>query len=139
MTARRRAVGGMMTMLRTVQDGSMQRRGSSALPASVNIGNNGITTLRRTIMDERTFSHCQSCGMPLKRSPNGGGTNLDGSISTMYCSRCYHSGSFTMPNMTLTQMQGIVTEKMQEMGFPRIFARLFSKRIAKLHRWKTRP
>ena len=32
-----------------------------------------------------TYKNCQSCGMPLSRDPNGGGTNADGSASAMYC------------------------------------------------------
>jgi hypothetical protein len=28
---------------------------------------------------------CQSCGMPMKRDPQGGGTNADGSINENYC------------------------------------------------------
>lgn len=34
----------------------------------------------------KVYKNCQSCGMPLKKSPNDGGTNKDGTISTMYCS-----------------------------------------------------
>ncbi len=26
---------------------------------------------------EKNYKNCQSCGMPLKKSPNGGGTNAD--------------------------------------------------------------
>ncbi|MBL0258370.1 MAG: zinc ribbon domain-containing protein [Bacteroidetes bacterium] len=40
------------------------------------------------------FKNCQSCGMPLKRDEKGGGTNVDGSISKMYCSYCYDKGEF---------------------------------------------
>ena len=32
------------------------------------------------------YKNCQSCGMPMKRDPQRGGTNADGSKSTMYCS-----------------------------------------------------
>ena len=32
---------------------------------------------------------CQSCGMPLKSDPGGGGTNADGTHSDEYCSYCY--------------------------------------------------
>ncbi|HEV2843185.1 MAG TPA: zinc ribbon domain-containing protein [Chthoniobacterales bacterium] len=40
----------------------------------------------------KTNKNCQSCGMPLKKSPGGGGTNADGTISTIYCSYCYENG-----------------------------------------------
>lgn len=55
-------------------------------------------------MESKAYKNCQSCGMPLKKSPNGGGTNADGSKSTMYCSYCYDSGKFTQPDITATQM-----------------------------------
>jgi putative zinc ribbon protein len=42
----------------------------------------------------KTNQNCQSCGMPLKKSLGGGGTNADGTISTMYCSYCYENGQF---------------------------------------------
>ncbi len=38
---------------------------------------------------------CQSCGMPLKKDPENGGTNTDGSVNTNYCSHCYQNGLFT--------------------------------------------
>lgn len=43
---------------------------------------------------EPTYKNCQSCGMPLKKSPNGGGSNADGSISKAYCSYCFVMGKF---------------------------------------------
>jgi len=45
-----------------------------------------------------TYKHCQSCGMPLNRDKQGGGTNADGSKSTMYCSHCFLNGQFTLPD-----------------------------------------
>ena len=35
---------------------------------------------------------CQSCGMPMKKDPEGGGTNADGSKSPDYCSYCFRNG-----------------------------------------------
>lgn len=31
---------------------------------------------------------CQSCGYPLSKDKNGGGSNADGSISETYCPKC---------------------------------------------------
>jgi hypothetical protein len=79
---------------------------------------------------------CQSCGMPLSKDPQGGGTNSDGTSSVEYCSRCYQNGQFTDPNMTMEQMRGLVKDKLVEMGFPRFAAGFFTKNIPHLKRWK---
>ncbi len=42
--------------------------------------------------------------MPLKKSPNGGGTNADKSISAIYCAYCYADGKFKQPNISVTEM-----------------------------------
>jgi hypothetical protein len=75
--------------------------------------------------------------MPLKRDPNGGGTNADGTMSVMYCSKCFVSGAFLNPEIdTAQKMQMFVKEKLAEMGFPRFLAGLFTRGIPKLSRWK---
>ena len=58
--------------------------------------------------------NCQSCGMPLKQDPKGGGTNTDGTISTTYCSYCFEKGTFRQSNWTVQRMQTFVKEKMKE-------------------------
>jgi hypothetical protein len=73
--------------------------------------------------------------MPLARDARGGGTNADGSKSTMYCSHCYQGGRFTMPGMTVGEMQNLVQGKLKDMGFPGFVAGLFSRKIPKLERW----
>lgn len=83
-----------------------------------------------------TYKNCQSCGMPLKKDPKGGGTNADGSKNTMYCSYCYENGKFIQPDMTAPKMQEFVKDKMKEMGFPGFLAGFFTKGIPKLERWK---
>ena len=83
-----------------------------------------------------TYKNCQSCGMPLKKSPGGGGRNADGTVSTMYCAYCYEDGAFKQPDWTASQMQDFVKAKMKEMGFPRFLASLFTKGIPNLKRWK---
>jgi hypothetical protein len=83
-----------------------------------------------------TYKNCQSCGMPLSKDERGGGTNADGSKSTMYCSHCYESGRFTLPDITAAQMQERVRGKLKEMGFPGFMSGLFTRKIPKLERWK---
>lgn len=75
--------------------------------------------------------------MPLKKDPNGGGTNADGSKSNMFCSLCYQNGEFSQSDMTVTEMQALVTKQMSKMGFPKFLARFFTKGIPKLERWKS--
>lgn len=74
--------------------------------------------------------------MPLKKDPNGGGTNNDGSKSAIYCSYCYENGQFKNPEWTVEEMQKFVKNKLKEMGFPGFIAGFFTKGIPKLLRWK---
>ena len=74
--------------------------------------------------------------MPLKKDPNGGGTNTDGTKSTVYCSLCYENGAFKNPDWTAEQMQSFVKNKLKDMGFPGFIAGFFSMGIPKLKRWK---
>ena len=83
-----------------------------------------------------TYKNCQSCDMPLKKDPQGGGTNVDGSKSAMYCSYCYVNGQFHNPNWTAKQMQEFCKGKLKEMGFPGFVAKLMVRGIPKLERWK---
>jgi hypothetical protein len=86
---------------------------------------------------EKEYKVCQSCGMPFKNDPNGGGTNADGSKSRKYCSYCFVSGKFTQPDMTAEQMQAFVKGKLKELGFiHKLFAGMFVKGIPHLERWK---
>ena len=85
---------------------------------------------------EQTFKNCQSCGMPMKKDPAGGGTKADGSRNKMYCSHCYEGGKFKQPDITVLQMQELVKGKLIEMGFPGFLAGWFSKSVPSLQRWK---
>jgi len=87
-------------------------------------------------MTAKSFKNCQSCGMPLSRDDRGGGTNADGSKSGMYCSHCYEGGRFTLPDITVSQMQERVKGKLKEAGFPGFLAGLFSRKVPKLERWR---
>lgn len=85
----------------------------------------------------KTYKNCQSCGMPMKKDPEHGGRNADGSKNKMYCSYCYKEGAFTQPDFTVKQMQKFCKEKMKEMGFPGFIAGFFTLGIPRLERWKT--
>ena len=79
---------------------------------------------------------CQSCSMPMKKDPEGGGAEKDGSRSVKYCSLCYRDGAFVRPLLTVAEMQTLVKGKMKEMGFPGFLAGLFTAGIPKLERWR---
>ncbi len=80
---------------------------------------------------------CQSCGMPMRKDPQGGGTNADGSKNTEYCSYCYQDGAFSSPEIdTPHKMQSFCIGKMQEMGMPGFVAWFFTRGIPNLKRWK---
>lgn len=83
----------------------------------------------------KPYKFCQSCNMPMKHDPTGGGLEADGSKSTMYCSYCYADGKFTM-DCTAGEMQTFCKQQMRKMGFPRPLAWLFTRGIPKLERWK---
>jgi Putative zinc ribbon domain len=84
------------------------------------------------------FKNCQSCGMPLKRDPKGGGTNADGSISKMYCSYCYEKGEFTYKGNDVKEFQELNKQKMIEGGHSKFFAWLFTRGMKRLGRWKNK-
>jgi hypothetical protein len=86
---------------------------------------------------EKTYKVCQSCGMPLKKDEQGGGTNADGTKSLKYCGFCYQDGKFTRPDFTVQEMQQRVKEKMKEMGIPGFLTGFFTQKIPKLERWKS--
>ena len=80
---------------------------------------------------------CQSCGMPLVKDPENGGTNADGSKSTKYCSYCYKDGKFFNPDFTARQMQDFCVVKMKEQGMSGWKAWLFTRGIPRLERWRS--
>ena len=85
---------------------------------------------------ENAYKNCQSCGMPLKRDPKGGGSHTDGTKSVMYCSYCFQQGQFSQPNITMPEMREFVKGKLKEFGFPGFLTGLFTMNIPKLERWK---
>ena len=70
---------------------------------------------------------CQSCGMPLSKDKNYHGGD--------YCSNCFKDGKFTLPNITVEEMQERVKGKLKEMHIPGFLAGYFTKDISKLKRW----
>jgi len=84
----------------------------------------------------KTYKQCQSCGMPLKRDDQGGGTNADGSRSAVYCSHCYLRGQFVSPDISVAEMQTRVRQKLAEFGLPRFMHGFFTRGIPKLLRWQ---
>ncbi len=80
---------------------------------------------------------CQSCSMPMKKDPEGGGTEADGSRSGKYCSLCYRDGAFVHPGFDAAQMQDFCVEQLSKKGMPRFMAWLFTRQIPKLERWQS--
>ena len=74
--------------------------------------------------------------MPLRRDERGGGTNADGSKSTMYCSHCFEAGGFTLPDISAQEMQARGKGKLKQVGLPAFAGWLFTRNIPKLARWK---
>jgi hypothetical protein len=81
-------------------------------------------------------TNCQSCGMPLSMDTKSGGTEADGSISTRYCSHCYQKGAFTMPDLTLSEMQERVAGKLREIQMPDAIVTRAMAEMPHLDRWK---
>lgn len=87
-------------------------------------------------MNGKKYNSCQSCGIPFAKDPQGGGTNADGSKSSMYCSYCFKHGSFVNLNLTADEMQAYAAKKLQQYGIPAMLANLMTKGIPDLERWK---
>jgi len=79
---------------------------------------------------------CQSCGMPMKNDPEGGGTNSDGSRNDEYCSYCYQRGAFTSPDFSAEEMQSFCVAKLRERGVPWVLAWILTRNIPRLKRWR---
>jgi len=79
---------------------------------------------------------CQSCGLPMKKDPQGGGTNVDGSKNENYCNYCYQNGEFTF-NGTVAEFQEFCRQKMIEDGHNKFMAWIFTRGMKRLERWKT--
>ena len=82
--------------------------------------------------------NCQSCGMPIDKDPNKGGTNSNGSKSNKYCSFCFHNGKFTDEGITLKEkIEKNVQIAVSIMGIPEEQARRNAENLfPNLERWK---
>ena len=74
--------------------------------------------------------------MPLSKDKNGGGTEANGTKSSLYCSNCYNDGRFTLPDITVDQMVERVRQKMKEMHIPGFLGGFFTRKIPNLERWR---
>lgn len=72
----------------------------------------------------------------MEKDPNGGGTHMDGSLSTDYCSFCFVDGAFTGQDCTAQEMQMLCIQKLQEQGASKPLAWLLTRGIPNLKRWK---
>jgi len=78
---------------------------------------------------------CQSCGMPIEKDTNGGGTNSDGTKNLTYCSYCFQQGNFTWEG-NVKDFQEYCRKKMIEGGHSRFKSWLFTRGMTRLARWK---
>ncbi len=79
---------------------------------------------------------CQSCGMPLSKDPEGGGTETDGTKSTTYCSICYDQGTFRHQGVSVAEFQQQCVDALMRSGMPNIMAWMFPRGNPRLGRWK---
>ena len=89
-------------------------------------------------MDSKTLI-CQSCGMPLDKDPNKGGTNADKSISDTYCSFCFKDGKFLDEGTTLQEkIEKNIQIAVSKMNIPESKAREMAENLLpNLERWKS--
>jgi hypothetical protein len=74
--------------------------------------------------------------MPLSKDPKQGGSEKDGSKSTIYCSLCYENGEFFYKGNDAIEFRDMVQKIMGENGYNRFTAWLFTRGIPYLPRWK---
>jgi hypothetical protein len=88
---------------------------------------------------ENNVKICQSCGMPLDKDPNKGGTNLDGSKSDKYCSFCFQNGKFTDEGITLKEKIELnIQIAVSQMNMTESAAREMAENVLpNLERWKS--
>jgi len=79
---------------------------------------------------------CQSCGMPMEKDPEGGGTEADGTKSTKYCSLCYDEGEFRDNFTTSKEMIDFVKEELRKQGVSGLKLWFYTSHIKQLERWK---
>ena len=87
---------------------------------------------------EKTYKNCQSCGMPLNKDIQGGGTEKDGTKSLKFCSYCFADGEFKGGDVSLKEFSERSRKGMIEGGKNKLFAWPFSRpfMLGHLERWK---
>lgn len=86
----------------------------------------------------KTYKFCQSCGFPLAKDQQGGGTEKDGTRNRKYCSMCYANGQFLTPAEidTAKKMQDFCIREMKKSGYNGLMAWLATRSIPRLERWQ---
>jgi hypothetical protein len=84
----------------------------------------------------RSKAVCQSCCAPILKEFDKG-RESDGRTTDVYCRRCYQSGFFTEPKMTVEEMRETVRARMVELKFPRYLSALLADQVYSLKRWET--
>ena len=79
---------------------------------------------------------CDSCGMPLTKDPNGGGSEADGALSKIYCSLCYADGDFIHQGVTAQEFQANTVAAMKADGMAGWKAWLLTREIPRRPRWR---
>lgn len=78
---------------------------------------------------------CQSCTMPIDNEADAG-TEKGGSKSTKYCKYCYQDGVLVNPEMTLPQMEELITTQMKKMNLPESIIQNSLSMLPRLKRWQ---
>ncbi|MBT8410937.1 MAG: zinc ribbon domain-containing protein [Octadecabacter sp.] len=79
---------------------------------------------------------CESCGIPLSKDPEHGGTEADGTRSDRYCSMCYADGAFLQDAPDGKTFQRETLKAMRRDGFSLPMAWLLTRGIPNLPRWQ---
>ena len=88
---------------------------------------------------ENQINICQSCGMPLDKDPDKGGTNADKGKSDKYCSFCFKDGKFTDEGISLKEkIEKNIQIAVSKMNIPENKAREMAESLfPNLERWKS--
>ena len=87
-------------------------------------------------MATKTYKVCQSCGMPLDKDPNGGGTERSiKKKSKKYCSMCYQGGRFTFHG-NVDQFKAMMKKRILKQGTGKIRTWIYLLQISQLERWR---
>lgn len=91
-------------------------------------------------MSKQEYKNCQSCGIPLNKDPEKGGTEADGAKSLKYCSYCYSNGEFVGGDVSLEVFSELTRKGMISGGKSKFFAWIFSRpfMLGHLERWKNK-